>query len=130
MTHSPDRFLTATNGGRGFAFGNIVTRFRSKVHIGLQTVGEFQRTTLSIVDCAECGHPAAVLHGDVPMCGSCFYKKSVSRPETSGGSGVPQSDAMWRRLADAIAALETVAARVAAEMNELVRKRDHDSGKQ
>ena len=85
------------------------------------------------MNCAECGHPAAVLHGEVPMCGTCFYKSSVTRPEPIGGAGdAPQNDAMWRRLADAIASLETVAARIAAEMNELVKKRgsDHDSDKQ
>lgn len=76
------------------------------------------------MNCAECGHPAAVLHGEVPMCGACFYKRSVTRPE-------PQGDAMWRRLADAIASLEIVAARISAEMNELVKKRggDGSSGK-
>ena len=59
------------------------------------------------MNCAECGHPAAVLHGDVPMCGACFYKHS-----------------MWRRLAEAIASLETIAARIAAEMDELVKSRE------
>ena len=67
------------------------------------------------------------------MCGTCFYKNSVTRPEPIGGaSDAPQSDVMWRRLADAIASLETVAARIAAEMNELVKKRgtEGDSEKQ
>jgi hypothetical protein len=31
---------------------------------------------------------------------------------------------MWRRLAEAITALEAIAARIASEMNELVRTRD------
>lgn len=30
---------------------------------------------------------------------------------------------MWRRLADAIASLETVASRIASEMNELLKAR-------
>ena len=65
------------------------------------------------------------------MCGTCFYKNSVTRPEPLGGaSDAPQSDAMWRRLADAIASLETVAARIAAEMNELVKKRGSDDKQQ
>ncbi len=41
------------------------------------------------------------------MCGACFYKHS-----------------MWRRLAEAIASLETIAARIAAEMDELVKNRE------
>jgi len=75
------------------------------------------------VNCAECGHPAAVLHGDVPMCGACFYKHSVMRDEPVAADDVPQIDAMWRRLAEAIASLETIAARIAAEMDELVKNR-------
>ena len=31
---------------------------------------------------------------------------------------------MWRRLAEAIASLETIAARIAAEMDELVKNRE------
>ncbi len=76
------------------------------------------------MNCAECGHPAAVLHGDVPMCGTCFYKNSVTRPEPVSSDNVPHSDAMFRRLSDAIASLETIAARIAAEMNALVKNRD------
>lgn len=75
------------------------------------------------MNCAECGHPAAVLHGDVPMCGTCFYKNSVTRTEPAASDDPPQSEAMWRRLADAIASLETIASRIAAEMNELVKTR-------
>lgn len=83
------------------------------------------------MNCAECGHPAAVLRGELPMCGTCFYKNSVTSPEPiGGGSDAPHGDAMWRRLADAIASLGTVAARIAAEMNELVKKRNDDSEKQ
>ncbi len=76
------------------------------------------------MNCAECGHPAAVLHGDVPLCGTCFYKHSVVRADPADGDDHPHSDAMWRRLADAIASLETIAARIASDMNELVRSRD------
>jgi hypothetical protein len=83
------------------------------------------------VNCAECGHPAAVLHGDVPMCGTCFYKNSVTHVEPVNSDDIPHSDAMWRRLADAIASLETIASRIAAEMNELVKSRGgKDSEKQ
>ena len=81
------------------------------------------------MNCADCGDPAAVLHGDVPLCGSCFYKHSVMRPAPAAPNDAARDDAMWRRLADAIAALETVAARIAAEMNELVSRRDHDDEK-
>ena len=75
------------------------------------------------VNCTDCGHPAAVLHGDEPLCGACFYKKSIIRAEPIDATNVTHDDAMWRRLADAIASLETVAARIAAEMNELVKSR-------
>ncbi len=83
------------------------------------------------MNCAECGHPAAVLHGDVPMCGTCFYKNSVTRAEPASSDEPPHSDAMWRRLADAITSLETIASRIASEMNELVKNRGgKDSEKQ
>ena len=75
------------------------------------------------MNCTDCGHPAAVLHGDVPLCGTCFYKKSILRPEPIEAANPAHDDAMWRRLADAIASLETIAARIAAEMNELVKSR-------
>ncbi|HEX9162621.1 MAG TPA: hypothetical protein VF980_13025 [Thermoanaerobaculia bacterium] len=45
-------------------------------------------------------------------------------PIPAGRTEVPREDAMWRRLSDAIAALETIAARIASEMNELVSRRD------
>ena len=57
------------------------------------------------------------------MCGTCFYKNSVTRAEPVASDDPPQSEAMWRRLADAIASLETIATRIAAEMNELVKSR-------
>lgn len=76
------------------------------------------------MNCADCGHPAAVLHGDEPLCGACFYKKSVTRAEPKVSDNPGHNDAMWRRLAEAIASLETIAARIAAEMNELVKSRD------
>ena len=80
------------------------------------------------VNCTECGHPAAVLHGESPLCGTCFYKRSVVRAEPDdAGDGNPRSDVMWRRLSDAIASLEAIAAKIAAEMNELVKTRDGDS---
>lgn len=74
--------------------------------------------------CAECGHPAAVLHGEVPLCGTCFYKNSIVREEPYGTDERPHDDLMWRRLSDAIASLEVVAARIASEMNELVKSRE------
>lgn len=80
------------------------------------------------VNCTECGHPAAVLHGESPLCGTCFYKRSVVRAEpVDTDESNPRSDVMWRRLSDAIASLEAVAAKIAAEMNELVKSRDGDS---
>jgi hypothetical protein len=57
------------------------------------------------------------------MCGTCFYKSSVTRAEPVASDEPPQSEAMWRRLADAIASLETIASRIAAEMHELVKSR-------
>jgi len=65
------------------------------------------------------------------MCGTCFYKNSVTRAEPATGDDPPQSEAMWRRLADAIASLEMIASRIASEMNELARSRGgKDSEKQ
>ena len=58
------------------------------------------------------------------MCGACFYKRSVMRSEPVATDEVPESDAMWRRLAETIASLETIAARIASEMNELVKNRE------
>ena len=55
------------------------------------------------------------------MCGACFYKRSVTRPEPLTADDAPTA-AMWHRLAEAIASLETVASRIAAEMNELVKR--------
>jgi hypothetical protein len=57
------------------------------------------------------------------MCGTCFYKSSVTRSEPASSDEPPHNDAMWRRLADAIASLETIASRIASEMNELVKNR-------
>jgi hypothetical protein len=79
------------------------------------------------VNCADCGHPPTVLHGDVPLCGTCFYNRSVTHPPQAAADEGGHSDAMWRRLADAIASLETIASRIAAEMNELVRTREDKS---
>ena len=64
------------------------------------------------------------------MCGTCFYKNSITRSEPVMGDDAPHSDAMWRRLADAIASLETIASRIAAEMNELVKSRGKESDKE
>ena len=58
------------------------------------------------------------------MCGACFYKRSLIRPEAPATDDAPRSDAMWHRLAEAITALEAIAARIATEMNELVKSRD------
>lgn len=78
------------------------------------------------VNCAECEQPASVLHGDVPLCGPCFYKGSILRRDREDTDGPRQNDAMWQRLSEAIAALEIIASRIAAQMNELVKSRnDH-----
>ena len=74
------------------------------------------------MNCAECGNPAAVLHGDEPLCGACFYKRSVVTAEPVVSSAA--NDAMFRRLAEAITMLESLASRIAVEMNELVKSRD------
>ena len=75
------------------------------------------------MNCSDCAHPAAVLHGDTPLCGACFYKRSVVEAEPAGPDASPRDEEMWHRLAEAISALETIASRIASEMNELVKNR-------
>ncbi|HEY3052076.1 MAG TPA: hypothetical protein VGK04_01670 [Thermoanaerobaculia bacterium] len=72
------------------------------------------------MNCAECGQPATVLSGDVPHCGTCFYKHSLEqRPHPAE----PVNLDVWRRLTEAIAALETLVSRISGEVEELVKKR-------
>jgi hypothetical protein len=73
------------------------------------------------VDCSNCGHPAAVLHGEAPLCGACFYQRSVASAAPVTSDDAPTA-AMWRRLSEAITSLEVIASRIASEMNELVKR--------
>ncbi len=57
--------------------------------------------------------------GGAPLCGTCFYKRSVGPAEEA--EAVPQD--VWRRLTDAIAALETVVAKIDGEIEELAKSR-------
>jgi hypothetical protein len=88
----------------------------------LQTIACYERKHRYDVNCAECGQPATVLSGDVPHCGACFYKHSLDhRP-------VPLEPAhhdVWRRLTEAIAALESLVSRISGEVEELIRKRNN-----
>jgi len=74
------------------------------------------------VNCAECGQPATVLSGDVPHCGACFYKHSLEHPPRAAQ---PAGHDVWRRLTEAIAALETLVTRISGEVEELIRKRNN-----
>ena len=73
------------------------------------------------MNCADCGHPAAVLHGEAPLCGACFYQRSITRTDPPASDDAPTA-AMWRRLSEAITSLETIASQIASEMNELVKR--------
>jgi len=100
---------------------HIFTPVSAKVHIAWQTVTDSERTTNESVNCAECGLAATVLSGDVPLCGACFYKNSLGQPTKPAE---PASHDVWHRLTEAVATLETLVARIASEVEELVRKRD------
>lgn len=70
------------------------------------------------MNCAECQQSATVYNGGVPLCGTCFYKRSVG-PEAVAGSPVPEE--VWKRLSEAIVALELLVARIGGEMDELAK---------
>lgn len=71
------------------------------------------------MNCSECHEPATVYSGGSPLCGTCFYKRSLGSAE----EGEPIRHDVWRRLTEAIAALETVVARIGGEIDELTKGR-------
>lgn len=71
------------------------------------------------MNCAECQQPATVFSGGVPLCGTCFYKRSVG-PHASEYEPVRLD--VWRRLSEAIVALETLIARIGGDVDELTKK--------
>ena len=56
--------------------------------------------------------------GGVPLCGTCFYKRSVGS-EAVAGAPVPEE--VWKRLSEAIVALELLVARIGGEIDELTK---------
>jgi hypothetical protein len=72
------------------------------------------------VNCAECQQSATVYSGGVPLCGTCFYKRSVDAPPA--GAPEPVRQDVWRRLSDAIVALETLVAKIGGEIDELMKQ--------
>jgi hypothetical protein len=72
------------------------------------------------VNCAECPEPATVYSAGVPLCGACFYKRSLGSRDADGE---PVRQDVWRRLSDAILALETLIARIGIDVDELTKNR-------
>ena len=67
-------------------------------------------------------------HGEAPLCGACFYQRSVTRAGPAASDDAPTA-VMWRRLSEAITSLETIASRIASEMSELKRSELKDRPK-
>ncbi|HSP15134.1 MAG TPA: hypothetical protein VLV78_10310 [Thermoanaerobaculia bacterium] len=59
----------------------------------------------------------------MPLCGTCFYKRALGQRTTPGEPA--GSNDVWQRLTAAVAALESLIAKIAGEVEELSRKR-HD----
>jgi len=68
------------------------------------------------VNCAECHEPATVYSAGIPLCGACFYKRSLG---TNAPAAEPIRQDIWRRLSEAIVALETLVAKIGGEIDEL-----------
>lgn len=56
--------------------------------------------------------------GGVPLCGTCFYKRSVEPHEPAAE---PIHHDLWKRLSEAIVALELLVARIGGDIDELTR---------
>lgn len=73
------------------------------------------------MNCTECQEPATVFSAGVPLCGTCFYKRSVG---SRTAEVEPIRHDVWRRLSEAILALETLIARIGGDVDELTKKRN------
>jgi hypothetical protein len=98
----------------------IVTPSGKKFTTNGQTVAALQRIHISTVNCAECEQPATVFHGGVPLCGTCFYKRTLGE---STNLSDPATHDVWQRLNEAVAALEAIVTKISGEIDELSKKR-------
>lgn len=53
----------------------------------------------------------------VPLCGTCFYKRAVEHVHSDA---VPPE--VWRRLTDAITALEALVTRISGQIDDLAKR--------
>ena len=103
----------------------LVTRSGKKFTAGRQTAITLRRIHINTVNCAECEQPATVFHGGVPLCGTCFYKRTLGERTNLGD---PASYDVWQRLTEAVAALEAIVTKISGEIDELSKKRSPGNG--
>ena len=68
------------------------------------------------MNCAECKESATVYSGGVPLCGTCFYKRSLG---SQSMTTEPIRQDIWKRLTEAIVALETLVAKIGGDIDQL-----------